>query len=189
MALEKNNITEDTVSNVALGPGIVVANLQFSGSAWTYDAILGATSGGSTLKIEPEIMQITIDGATVAFEGQDVKVGGTATLETNLAEVTHENLKLVTLAKEGTGVTGFNELVDKPSIEANDYIDNLGYIGYKLNGDPIIFKFDKALCTTGLDFSGKDKEQSIQSATFKCVAPKGQKDLTVLPWHIYTKSA
>ena len=186
--LKTHGITENTPKRVALGAGIVVKGLTFD-TAWKYDAILGATSGGNSLTIENELKDLEIDGAWVKVEGMTVKTGETATLETNLAEVTKENLKMLVLGTDGEGVTGFDEIVSKDVIESGDYIENLGFIGHTATGDAIIVKFDKALCTSGLNFEGKNKDQTVLKATFECYASLDAENLKKLPYHIYTVQA
>lgn len=183
-----HSITEKTPKNIALGAGIVVYGLKFETSKWTYTGIFGATNGGTKLEIKPEYQDLELDGKLVKTKDLTVKLGETAQLETNLAEVTKDNLKMVINGTEGEGVDGFDEIVSKSRLEEGDYIENLGFIGYTVSGESIIIKFDYALCTSGLEYEGKNKEQVTIKATFECYADLKSDDLTVLPYHIYTKS-
>ena len=189
MDIKKHSVTDNTPQNIALGAGIVVHGLNFESDKWTYTGVFGATNGGSKLEIKPEYQDLEVDGVLVKTKGLTVKVGETAQLETNLAEVTAENLKMVVGGKDGTGMTGFAEIVSKPQLDENDYIENLGFIGHTVAGEPIIIKFDNALCTSGLEYEGKNKEQVTVKATFECYANLTDADLTVLPYHIYMKQA
>lgn len=183
-----HNITEQTPKNMALGAGIVVHGLTFESDKWTYTGIFGATNGGSKLEIKPEYLDLEVDGKLVKTKGLTVKIGEIAQLETNLAEVTADNLKMVVGGKAGEGFAGFAEIVSKPQLDEGDYVENLGFIGYTVAGEPIIVKFDNALCTSGLEYEGKNKEQVTIKAVFECYADLSAKDLTTLPYHIYTKS-
>lgn len=187
MNLKTHNVTEKTPENVVLGAGIVVSGLIFD-TEWKYDNVLGATNGGSKLEIKPEYQDLELDGVLVKTKGTTVKVGETAQLETNLAEVTPNNLKMVVNGKAGEGVDGYDEIVSKPRLEENDYLENLGFIGHTIAGEPIIIKFDNALCTSGLEYEGKNKEQVTIKAVFECYADLTSDDLTTLPYHIYTKA-
>ena len=176
-----HSVTDKTASNIMLGSGVVCYGLKYTTDKWTYDGVFGATNGGSKVEIKPEQKDLEIDGILVKTKGLTVKTGETATLTTNLAEITSENLAMVStgVKKKDSTVTGFDE---------GDYIENLGFIGYTIDGQPIIIKFDYAICTSGLSFDTKNKEQTTVEATFECVADLGAKDLTTLPWHIYKKS-
>ena len=184
-----HGVTENTPKSVMLGAGIVVKGLEFTQNAWKYASILGATSGGNKLTIEPEYQDLELDGVLVKTKGTVVKVGEKATLETNLAEVTAENLRMAVGGKAGTGVEGFDEIISKEQLSEDDYVEGLGYIGHTLAGDPIVVKFDYALCTSGLELEGKNKDQTVIKATFECCADMNQVNLNTLPYHIYTKTA
>ena len=175
--LAKSNVTATTPSNVMLGAGIVVANLKYE-SGWTYDNVFGATNGGSTFKIEPEFVDVEADGVTVAVAQLKQKVGEKATLETMLS-----------IGKAGAGNNEFDEIVSSPSIPEGTFIDNLGFIGYTVTGDPIVIVMEKALCTSGFELGGENIKQATAKATFECHQDISASDLTILPWHIYTKKA
>lgn len=146
---------------------------------------IGATSGGSTVTITPELFDIDADGATVKVKGLTQKIGEVATIAVNALEFTKDFIKMTVVGQDGTSAfTGFDVIESKEVIEQGDYLDNFAYVGKKLNGDPFIIMFDSAICTTGLVLEGKNKENSVFSSTFECVA-----DLTEntrkLPYHIY----
>lgn len=187
---KKHTATESTPENVLLGAGIIVSGLAFSENKWTYEKTYGATNGGSKFEIKPELQDLEIDGVNVKTEGFTVKVGETAIITTNLAEITKETLMLASFGKlaEATTATGYDEIVPKPYIQKGDYIDNLGFIGYTLGGEPVIIKFDRALCTSGLSFDATNKGQAVIPVTFECYGKLTSDDLTVLPWHIYRKT-
>lgn len=185
-----HSVTSETPSNILLGAGIVVHGLTFSTNKWTYTGIFGATNGGSKVEIKPEYKDLEVDGILVKTKGLSVKIGETASLTTNLAEVTKENLAMVLggQVSQTSSATGWDEVISKPRLEINDYISNLGFIGYTVDGEPIIIKFDDALCTSGLSFEAKNKEQATIEAQFDCYADLSSDDLTVLPYHIYRKT-
>lgn len=187
MLTKTHGVTENTPKKVALGAGIVVKGLTFD-TEWKYTGVLGATSGGNALTIEAELKDLEIDGVWVKTKGLTVKIGETAILETNLAEVTKENFKMMVLGKDGDGVEGFDEIVSKEAIEEGDYLENLGFIGHTMDKEPIVIKFDNALCTSGLNFEGKNKDQTTLKATFECYADLTSPSLKTLPYHIYTKT-
>lgn len=153
---------------------------------WDYD-ILGATSGGNKLSIKPEITNVEVDGALVKIKGLDRKTGETASLETNIIEITPELIKKGVIGKDATSdVDGYGLITSKPDIEAGDYYTNFGYVGKKTDGTPIIVIFDNALCTSGFESEGKNKEASVVKCTFECYQECDEDvDLEVLPYRIY----
>ena len=152
--------------------------------------MVGATSGGTKLTIQPELTDVEVDGALVKVKGLTVKTGETASMETNVIEVTPELLKMALVAKDGDSKdkTGYSEIVSKNRIEEGDYVKNLGYVGKTLDGQPIIIIFDNALCTSGLEIEGKNKESAVLKLTFECYANLSA-DADTLPYHIYYPTA
>lgn len=185
MALAKTGITEATPKNIVFGAGTIYRDLKFETSKFT-GIIIGATQGGSKFTITPEITDIEADGALVKTKGLTVKTGETATMEVNFLEVTPEILEMTSLGKENSSstATGFTEIISKANIEAGDYVAGLAFVGRTLDGREIIVLFDNALCTSGLELEGKNKENGVVKATFECYADLTG-DLETLPYHIY----
>lgn len=184
---KSSGITANTPKNIMLGAGTIHKGLTFAQDKWNFEeSLICATSGGSKLSIVPEITNIEVDGALVKVKGLTVKTGETATLEINPVELTPEVIKMAVIGTSATSDTaqGYDEIKSKARIEDGDYIENLGYVGKTLEGKPIIIVFDYAICTSGLELEGKNKEAAAPTFTFECVA-----DLTpeadTLPWHIY----
>ena len=190
---KSSGITENTPKTVMLGAGTIHKGLTFTpgtGGAdgvWNFDdSLICATSGGSKLTIEPEFYDVPVDGALVKVKGLTVKVGETATLEINPIELKADILKMALIGDEDESETapGYNEITSRARINEGDYLENMGYVGKTIEGTPIIIVFDYALCTSGLELEGKNKEAAVPAFTFECFA-----DLTpeadVLPWHIY----
>lgn len=153
---------------------------------WNFEeSLLCATGDGNTLKIEPEVTDIEVDGAWVKVKQLQVKTGETATLEITPVEISPDVLKMGLIAEEGTtNAEGFTRLDSKEIIEAGDYLENVGYVGTRIDGTPVIVLFDWAICTSGLELGGANKEASKPSLTFECVADV-EANHRVLPYHIY----
>ena len=189
---KSSGITENTPKTIMLGAGTIHKGLTFtagSGStgSWNFEeSLICATSGGSKLSIKPEFYDIPVDGALVKVKGLTVKVGETATLEINPVELTPEVLKMAVVGDEAasTTATGYNEITSRARIAAGDYITNMGYVGKTIEGKPIIIIFDNALCTSGLELEGKNKEAAVPTFTFECFADLSP-EADTLPWHIY----
>lgn len=191
--LKSSGITEKTPQNILLGAGTIHKNLTYTPGAdgadgkWNFEeSLIGATAGGTKLSIVPEFLDIEVDGATVKVKGLTTKIGETATIETNMVELTPEWMKMAIVGQEGTSTyDGFDVIESKPQLEDTDYIENFGYVGHKKNGEPVIVVFDNALCTTGFEAEGKNKENSVFAATFECYADLSS-EADKLPYHIYT---
>lgn len=184
---KSSGITENTPKTVMLGAGTIHKGLKFSESAWNFDeSLICATSGGSKLSIVPEFYDVPVDGALVKVKGLTVKVGETATLEINPIELKPEILNMAVIGDENvsTTATGYTEMTSRAIINEGDYVENLGYVGKTIEGKPIIIIFDNALCTSGLELEGKNKEAAVPKFTFECFANLSP-EADTLPWHIY----
>lgn len=178
-----HGITEVTPKNILLGAGTIFKNLTWDSTKnqFKFDKVLGATSGGSKFSIKNEFKDIEADGAVVKVKGLTLKYGQVAELETNLLDITADNLKIAMLGEEkASEKTGYKELVPKAQLEAGDYIDNLAYVGRKSDGSPVIIIMENALCTEGLEIEGKNKENAVLKVKFECYGDITS-DLQTLP--------
>ena len=185
--LKSSGITAKTPKNILLGAGTIHKGLTLEGGKWNFEeSLLGATAGGTKLSIVPEIKQVEVDGANVKVKGLTVKVGETATIETNMVELTPDWIKMSVIGKAGeSALDGYDEIVSKRQFEDGDYINKFAYVGKYIDGRPVIIVFDYALCSTGLEVEGKNKENGVFKATFECYAELSS-EADILPYHIYT---
>ena len=194
---KSSGITESTPKTVMLGAGTIHKDLKFTkgtgeaAGVWNFaESLICATSGGSKLTIKPEFYDVPVDGALVKVKGLTAKVGETAQLEINPIELKPDILNMAVIAdsKASETATGYTELTSRAVINEGDYVTGLAYVGKTIEGKPIIIIFDNALCTSGLELEGKNKEAAVPKFTFECYA-----DLTpeadTLPWHIYYPTA
>lgn len=189
----KTGVTANTPKNILFGAGTIHKGLAYSASdsKWNFDeTIVGATSGGSKLTITPEITTVEVDGALVKAKGLNVKTGETAVMEVNFIELTEDIIKAGTLGTSGTSedTSNYNVIVSKDSITDGDYWENIAFVGKTLDGKNIIAILPNALCTSGFEQEGKNKEGSIGTYTFECHAELAS-DLDELPWKIYYPKA
>lgn len=190
MGLVKHGITKNTPSNIPLGAGTWFKGLTFTeGTGWA-GTVLGATSGGSSIKITPEVKDIEIDGALALAMGLAVMQGGTGEAEVNFAEITTDILKMTTLGEvldEASEhyVEGFDCIQTKNAILPGDYVENLGFVGYTADqSKQIIVILDYALCKSGFQIDPKNKENSVIKATFTAYGDM-ETDLDRVPIRIY----
>ena len=187
----KHGITTETPKNIPLGAGTYHKNLTWDSASkeWKGDCI-GATNGGGKVSIQGEYLDLEVDGALVLFKGQTVKVGGKASIEASMAELTGDNIKMATNFKQGdSDAEGYDMFIDKPDIEEGDYVDNFAFVGKTANGKKdIIIIFESALCKSAFELEGKNKAQSVLKLVMECYAENAG-DLDTLPIKIYYPSA
>lgn len=184
---KSSGITERTPKTVMLGAGTIHKGLTCTDGIWNFEeSLICATSGGSKLSIKPEFYDIPVDGALVKVKGLTAKVGETATLEINPIELKPDILNMAVIAEsaDSESATGYTELTSRAVINEGDYVKHLAYVGKTIEGNPVIIVFDNALCTSGLELEGKNKEAAIPKFTFECYADLSP-EADTLPWHIY----
>lgn len=187
-----NGVTSKTPDNIFFGAGTIHKNLKYT-SSWNFESsIVGATNGGSKLSIAPELVDISVDGVTVPIKGLKKKVGETATLEVNFAELSLEIVKAATLGvvdSEATAPSGYTVIKSKEDLTEDDYWENVAFVGKTLKGKDIIAILENPLITNGFENEGKNKEGSVGAFTFTCHADLEDDELTTLPWKIYHPTA
>ena len=184
--LKSSGITDKTPKNIMLGAGTIHKGLTFADGKWNFEeSLIGATSGGSKLSIKPEFYTVPVDGALVKVKGLEHKVGEVATLEVNFLEMTPEILKMCVVGDvaASTDYEGYSEIKSRARVQESDYIKDLAYVGKKTDGTPIIIIFGQAICTSGLEVEGKNKEAGVFAGVFECVADVSP-EADTLPWHI-----
>lgn len=187
----KHGVTTETPKNILLGAGTFIKELKWNTSEKKWEGtIIGATTGGGKVAIEGEYKDLDIDGALVLFKGQTVKLGGKANMETNLTEITGDNIKMGTNFKQiESDAEGYDLFVDKPNIEEGDYLENFGYVGKTANGEKdIVIIFENALCKSAFEIEGKNKDQTSLKITLEAYAENAG-DLDTLPVKIYYPKA
>lgn len=186
----KTGVSANTPKNILFGAGTIHKGLKYAGSAWNFtESLVGATSGGSKLSIIPEVTKIEVDGALVAAKGLSVKTGETASMEVNFIELTQDIIQAATFGEFGTSEdTTYDVIQSKADIAEGDYWENIAFVGQTLEGKKIIAILDNALCTSGFEQEGKNKEGAIGKYTFESHAELTS-DLDTLPWKIYYPKA
>ena len=182
----RTGVTANTPKNILFGAGTIHKGLTYTTSAWNFtESLVGATSGGSKLSIIPEITKVEVDGALVPAKGLTVKTGEAATMEINFIELTEDIIKASTIGKAGTSEdASYSAIVSKADIEEGDYWENIAFVGKTLDGKNIIAILENALCTSGFEQEGKNKEGAVGKYTFESHADLTS-DLDTLPWKIY----
>lgn len=185
-----NGVTANTSKNIQFGAGTVHKNLKYENGSWNFEAsLVGATKGGSSVSIVPNLYKIEPDGSTVAIKDFNKKLGEKATMEINLLELTSDMIKSAIIGQNGTSEdTNYTLIESKDDIIEGDYWDNIAFVGETVEGKYVIVILDNALCTSGLNLEGKNNEEGVAKYTFECHANASQ-SLTTLPYHIYYPNA
>ena len=186
--IRTHGVTENTPKEILLGAGTIHKGLKFAEGKWNItESLIGATSGGNKLSIVPEKLDVEVDGALVKVKGLTFKQGETATLETNLIELTPDIIKTLVIGEvvSQEDVEGYDLIESKADIAEGDYFENVAFVGKKTDGTPIIVILDNALCTSGFEAEGKNKTAAVLKATFECYADPTKGNLDKLPYHIY----
>lgn len=185
---KSSGITSKTPKNIVFGAGTIHKGLKYDAESkkWNFaESLIGATSGGTKLSIKPELKDIEVDGASVKVKGLAAKTGEAAQMDTNMVELSPETIKMAIIGQDGTSTAdGYDVIESKARIEEDDYVEGFGYIGRFLDGRPVIVIFDNALCTSGLEIEGKNKENGTFALTMECYADLSPAADT-LPYHIY----
>ena len=196
MRAGNNGITAETVKNIQFGAGTIHKGLKFTPGlesnpgTWNFEeSCVGATKGGSSVKITPEFYTVQPDGSSVPVKDFKRKTGEKATMEVNLIELNADMIKASVIGKDGeSDVTGMSLIESKDAIEEGDYWENIAFVGETLDGKNIIVILPNALCTSGLSIEGKSGEESVGKFTFECHGDASE-SLTTLPYKIYYPTA
>ena len=166
------------------------ANTYFSAELNLEDTIIGATSGGSKVTIQPEVTDVEVDGALVKVKDFSIKTGETASMEINFIEINKEIMRHAIIGHEiEFEHDKFDIMATKPDIEEDDYFDNIAFVGKTLDKRDIIVIMGNAICTSGFETEGKNKEAGVGKYTFESHADL-ESDLDRLPVYIlYPKAA
>lgn len=187
MRAGNNGITKDTVKNIQFGAGTIHKGLKYTeGTGWNFEeSCVGATKGGSSVKIEPQFYTVEPDGSSVAVKNFKRKTGEKASMEVNLLELNADMIKASVVGADGVSeVDGMNLIVSKDAIAEGDYWENIAFVGETLDNKNIIVILPNALCTSGLSIEGKSGEESVGKFTFECHGDSNE-SLTTLPYKIY----
>lgn len=170
---KRNGVTSKTPKRISIGAGTVYKDLKYENGSWS-GTILGATSGGNKFEITNEQQDVgnDLDGVHVKVKGLMIKQGETATMEVNVAELSDDIVKTAIIGTEDTSTTvdGFSVLKTKDTIEEDDYLGNIAFVGFTTENKPILIIMENAICTSGLSVNPKDKTTSVATLTFECTA-------------------
>ncbi len=184
------SLSTTTPTNLLLGVGAFYKNFTIGTDtpASATAKLLGATDGGGTLAIVPQIRQVSVDGAPGDVKGLKVNDGFTATMSVNLKEVTLANLELALGAHTETTGTGNKVVTGKHEIVDADYATNIVWAGTLAgNSTPVYIEMSNVLSVNGLNLTVSDKNEAVIPVTL--TAHYALSDLDTPPFKIVYPNA
>lgn len=166
MALQATGFNANTAKNLLLDAGAVYKNFDTELMTGT---LIGATQGGNSLAITPEMRNIPIDGVKSQYvKGLTVIDYVEVALTTNLLEFTKDTIKMALGATEETSHDeSYDSIRGSHYILEDDYLENIAYVG-KISGSlkPVIVIVYNALNHGGLQLSLADASEGVLPITF-----------------------
>ena len=192
MALKKHGITTETIKKLILGAGVIYKNLKYQKEGGWTGTVLGATSGGIKFNWEAQWLDVEVDGATVLVKGvSKQKVGESASIEGQMTELTEDILvTALHLVKSTSDDETYEKYVSKENItEADDYLENIAYVGTLSSGKNVIIILPNAICTEAFELETKNAEQTTFTVKFECTADLENDTLNKLDIELYYPKA
>lgn len=172
-------IRPETYQNLQLNAGIFLVDFPMASytsatalktalSAAITDGskILGATRGGGTFVVEPEIRTPDVDGARYRFVGGSFVDSVDVRLTTTLLEVTPENFKRVLATGDSTTSGNVTTVTMHTQVTAEDYIPNFVWVGDLADGKLVAIELANALNETGMNLTYTDKGEGTMPVEF-----------------------
>lgn len=179
------SLSTTTPSNLLLGVGAFYKNFTVGTDtpATATSKLLGATDGGGTVAIVPQVRQVSVDGAPGDVKGLKVIDGYTATMTVNLKEATLNNLELALAAYTTASITGGTKVTGRHSVTDGDYITSITWAGTLAGkSNPVYITFKNVLSVNGLNLSVSDKNEAVIPVTL--TAHYALSDLDTPPFEI-----
>jgi len=126
---------------------------------------LGATIGGGTFAVTPEVRQIEADGMRYPVIGSTVFDSYDVLLTTTIKEFTRDNIKRCMPTAEVEPATG--AIVFASALVPEHYIPSLGWAGQLLDGRLLYVELQNVLNTTGMTLTFTDKGEGTIDVEFR----------------------
>jgi len=165
MSYGKFDPSVSDAGSLILGEGKVYVDYDEVGQA-----LIGATSEGSSLDIERVIRPIPFDGSYGSTVGQKRYDSFIIKLTVNLIKVTTENMLYGLPATRTTSNTNkhgtYNELTFDLEIAAADVLTNITFVGQTWDGKAIRIKLLNALNLDNIEWEMKGKSEIVSPMIF-----------------------
>lgn len=191
MALKKTGYSDNTSKSYIINAATVYTDVTYAEGAGFTGTLHGATAGGVTLTIETTYRDIEVDGTShMKVKGNKVLEAATATITTNVKEITAETIRkslngTLEEVEVGEGPAGYKVVRSKRFVEDTDYTNNMAVVG-TLSGtnEPVIAILDNVLCTSGFEGATEDNSEMVIEQVYEAHATVEQLDADEFPWQI-----
>lgn len=174
-----SGITPDTFNRFVYDTGLLYANYQEAG-----ERILGATRGGHQFVVEDEFREMLTDGSPGPLIGSQRRTRSVAKLTTNLIELTTANILTYLPGATAETIGNVEKITRNCQISESDYITNLTLVLSKTGTEELFaVKILNALCTSGLDFTAAENDETVIAAEF--IAHYDPSTMDQEPWEIF----
>ncbi len=177
----RSGIRPGSHKSLFIGPGAVYKGFVSPDELGT---LLGATKGGNKINIAQEWHNAEIDGTLGPIQGARWLIGEEVSLETNLLEMSLENLKLQLPGAVVTAETDYDVVAQTEDIASVDYYD-IAIVGELVGKqEPIIFVIHNAVATEPLEIDTGNGKDDVTMA-IKFVGHYTEEAPTTPPYTIY----
>lgn len=181
----KSGLTNRSVQSLQLNAGVLLSDYTKGGEI-DENNIIGATRGGGSVTITPEIHQVAVDGAPTYTVGLERCDGYTAQLNFTMLEFTAETIKRalgvgVTAANANAATTDDIKITAATKVLTSDYSD-VYWVGDLSDGRNVVVKLKNALNLNGLNLTASDKGEG--TFALQLTAHYDINDLDTAPFEI-----
>lgn len=162
----RSGVNANTTRNLMIGPGAIFRGFV---DPQNFGTLLGATSGGNTINMETEWHVPEIDGTLGPLKGGRWLTAANATLESNLIEITKENLMLKFPSfKQSSYDSAYTKIHHEGQIAPTSY-DTIAVVGEITGKDlPVIFVLENAAVTDAAEIPlGNGQEDVVLTTTWE----------------------
>jgi hypothetical protein len=147
-------------NDIFLGEGVFYRDHGEAG-----ERILGATAGGSKFEIMKEVRAIPVDGAYGEVKGLRRYTRYVPSFTVNLLKIDYLTLTdgvNADYSDEGD----YKEVTFRINLEDTDYLDNVTFVGNKLDGKACVIKIENVLNDGNIELEHKEKDELVSEMMY-----------------------
>jgi hypothetical protein len=172
-------ITAETFKRLALDGGVVYKDWGLPGVT-----LLGATVGGNTFTVEPEVREMIFDGAPGAVKGSQRNTRIVPKLAVNLGEITDETLLLLLPSANTETVGNTTKFTRDCQIQEGSYSDNITLVVRKSGTEELLaLSIYNALHLGSFELAASDDAEAVFA--LEVTGHYDPADLDTEPWAIF----
>ena len=174
-----SGLTNQTPDRIALDAGAFFIGFDVNSDTYATakeaGKILGATQGGGEFSAKANLRQIAVDGSNGRVRGLTDVTDWEVYIKATIIETTVGTIRTAIAAAKVTAPsgdssdvpTGYTKIEGKATIDDDDYIDNITWVGNISGSDkPIIIQIKCVLNEDGFKLAPKDGDEAKISVTF-----------------------